>query len=259
MRLAAVTVAGVALYAWPLLGLGSPGADVAIAVSAGGLMVLVALELMTRRLDARGVALLAALAAVDAALRAALVTGIEGFSPMFFLILCAGWALGAEFGFLTGAASLLVSAVVTAGVGPWLPYEMLAAGWVGALAGLAGRSRRHRRPGTADVVLLAIVGVVTGFLYGAVTDVWDWTLTAGAPGYGFVPGLSAGELAHRFGTFYVATASAPYDAFRAAGNAVMVAVLGLPVLSALTRLRERSTLVIVEPGAELLRLSSTPS
>ncbi|MHB8719688.1 MAG: ECF transporter S component [Candidatus Dormibacteria bacterium] len=258
MRLALVSAAGAALFAWPLLGLGSPGTAMAVAISAGGLLVLVALELMTRRLDARGVALLAAIAAIDSALRAALVTGIGGFSPMFFLILCAGYALGAEFGFLAGAASLLVSALVTAGVGPWLPYEMLAAGWVGALAGLVGRARRPWRPSWLDVALLAGVGVLTGFLYGAVMDVWDWTFFRGAPGVGFVPGLSGGALAARFATFY-ATTSAAYDAFRAAGSALMVVLLGRPVLSALARLRERSTLQIVEPGQPPLWISSTPS
>ena len=35
-----------------------------------------------------------------------------------------------------------------------------------------------------------------------------------------------------------------YDAFRAAGNAVLVAILAAPVLSALVRLRRRHVVVI---------------
>ena len=243
MRLAAITVVGVALFAWPLLGLGTPGFAAGAAVSIGGLAVLVAVETMSRRIDTRGLAVIAAIAAIDSALRLALVSGIGGFSPMFLLILCAGYAMGAEFGFLCGATTLLVSALVTAGVGPWLPYEMIAAGWVGAAAGLFGARRRGRAPSVRDVAVLAITGVLTGFAYGAVMDVWDWTFFRGAADFGYVPGLDAAALAGRFGRFYLVT-SLVYDSFRAAGNAVLVVLLGGPVLAALARLYRRGELVI---------------
>jgi energy-coupling factor transport system substrate-specific component len=167
---------------------------------------------------------------------------------MFLLILCAGYAMGAEFGFLCGAVTLLVSALVTAGVGPWLPYEMIAAGWVGAAAGLAGAGRSWRAPRPRDVVILAAVGVVSGFAYGAVMDVWDWTFFRGAAGFGWVPGMPVGVAASRFAHFYLATSLA-YDGLRAAGNAVLVALLAAPVLSALGRLRRRHTLVIDDAPA----------
>jgi energy-coupling factor transport system substrate-specific component len=245
VRLAAVSAAGAALFLWPFTGLGAPGTAAAVAVSIGCVVVLLAMETMSRRLDTRGLALLAAIAAIDSALRLALVSGIGGFSPMFLLILCGGYAMGAEFGFLCGATSLLVSALVTAGVGPWLPYEMIAAGWVGAAAGLAGGPRRGRVPQRRDLAVLAIVGVVTGFTYGAVMDVWDWTFFRGAAGFGYLPGLGAGQAALRFAHFYLAT-SLVYDSFRAAGNAVLVAILGAPVIAALVRLRRRHTVVIEE-------------
>jgi energy-coupling factor transport system substrate-specific component len=151
--------------------------------------------------------------------------------------------LGVEFGFLCGATTLLVSALVTAGVGPWLPYEMIAAGWVGAAAGLAGAHRRGCAPRRRDVVVLAMVGVVCGFAYGAVMDIWDWTFFRGAAGIGYVAGLSAGATATRFAHFYLAT-SLVYDCFRAVGNAVLVALLATPVLGTLVRLRRRHTVVI---------------
>jgi energy-coupling factor transport system substrate-specific component len=200
---------------------------------------------MSRRVDTRGLAVIAAVAAIDSALRLALVTGIGGFSPMFLLILCAGYAMGAEFGFLCGAAALLVSALVTAGVGPWLPYEMIAAGWVGAAAGIAGARRRGRMPQRRDIVILAVVGIAAGFAYGAVMDVWDWTFFRGSADFGWVPGLSAGDAATRFGRFYLAT-SLVYDSLRAGGNAVLVVLLGAPVVGALVRLRRRHSLVIEE-------------
>jgi energy-coupling factor transport system substrate-specific component len=243
VRLAAISGVGAALFLWPFFGLSAPGTAAAAAVSIGCAVVLLAIETMSRRVDTRGLALIAAIAAIDAALRLALVSGIGGFSPMFFLILCAGYAMGAEFGFLCGAVALLVSALVTAGVGPWLPYEMIAAGWVGAAAGLAGAHRRGRTPQRRDVVVLAIVGVVTGFGYGAVMDVWDWTFFRGAADFGYVTGLGAAATAARFAHFYLAT-SLVYDAFRAAGNAALVLLLGAPVLGALVRLRRRHTVII---------------
>ena len=245
MRLAAVSAAGAALFAWPLLGLGAPGAAAATAVSIGGLLALFAVEALSRRIDTRGLAVIAAIAAIDSALRLALVSGIGGFTPIFLLVLCAGWAMGAEFGFLCGATTLLVSALVTAGVGPWLPYEMIAAGWVGAAAGLVGHHRRGRPPRRVDIALLAAVGIVTGFAYGAVMDLWDWTFFRGAADFGYVSGLDAASVASRFGRFYLAT-SAVYDSFRAAGNGVMVILLAGPVLSALARLRRRHA-VVIEP------------
>ena len=249
MRLAAVTVAGIALFLWPFTGWGEPGTVAAAAVSAGCVLALLTVETLSRRVDTRGLAVLAAIAAIDSALRLALVNGIGGFTPMFFLVLCAGYTMGAEFGFLCGATTLLVSALVTAGVGPWLPYEMIAAGWVGAAAGLVGAPRRGRSPRGRDVIVLALVGIVAGFAYGAVMDLWDWrTFFRDAADFGYVPGLAAGATAARFGRFYVAT-SLVYDSFRAVGNALLVLLLATPVLSALVRLDRRRTVVIEDEEA----------
>jgi hypothetical protein len=53
-------------------------------------------------------------------------------------------------------------------------------------------------------------------------------------------------LLQRFGRFYLAT-SAVWDSFRAAGDALAVIVLGLPVLAALARVRNRLTFTVAGP------------
>ena len=244
--LLAASAVGAAVFLWPFFG-GTPGVTSTTAVGLGTAAALFALELGARRLDTRGLALLAALAALDAGARAVVVTGIGGFSPIFLLVLCGGYVFGASYGFLLGAASLLVSALVTGGLGPWLPYQMFAAAWVGAAAGLVGR-RRTGRPTWVDVAILAVTGVVTGYGFGAVMDIWNWTFYQPSPGLGFHPGMPAGVTLAHFARFYLAT-SAVYDSFRAGGNAVMVVALGSPVLVALARLRARLQVEVVAEDA----------
>ena len=254
MRIWLLSLPGLLLFGWPLLGGVVPADAPAYAIALGCMLVLLVGELGARQLDSRRLALLAALAAIDAGLRLAVVIGIGGFSPVFFLILCAGWIFGPSYGFLVGSFSLFVSAFVTGGVGPWLPYQMLAAGWVGTLAGLggwlvgrlaAGRGRSGWRPSLVDLVALALVGVVTGFLFGALTDIQTWTTGyQGTPGLGWSPDLAPGAVVAHFARFYLATSLA-YDTFRAVGNALAVLLLGLPVLAGLGRLRGRLVVEIV--------------
>lgn len=248
MILLAACAIGALLFLWPFLlpalGLPVPADAAVLALALAAVGGLVVVEVATRRLDARRLALLASLAAIDSALRMALVTGIGGFNPIFLPILCAGFVLGPSFGFLAGALSLVVSALATGGVGPWLPYQLFAAGWVGLAAGVAGLP--FRGPVTwRQTLVLAAVGAALGFAYGAVMDVWDWTVYyRGAAGFGWAPGLGPAEALRRFGTFYAVT-SALYDTFRAAGNALLVLLVGAPLLAALRRLRLRMGFEVV--------------
>jgi energy-coupling factor transport system substrate-specific component len=246
MSIAVISIAGIFLFIWPFLGLGLPPEVPALAVTLGAVASLGLMEAGTRRLDPGRLALLAALAAIDAALRLILVNGIGGFSPIFFLVLAAGYEFGASYGFLVGAFSLLVSALVTGGIGPWLPYETFALGWVGASAGVAGSivravraGRRGWLPGRLDLGVLIGVAIVTGFAYGALTDIWGWVaFYRGVENIGWTPGLSPADTLAQFGRYYAVT-SFGWDAFRAGGDAIAVMVLGTPVLMALGRLRAR--------------------
>jgi energy-coupling factor transport system substrate-specific component len=233
-----VSALGLALFLWPFLGVGLPAATPALAIGLGAVSGLLCLELGTRRMDSRQLALLAALSAADAALRAALVTGIGGFSPIFLLVLCGGYALGPTFGFLLGASSLLVSALITGGMGPWVPYQLFAVGWVGMAAGMVGLLRAGHRPTWVDVGLLGALGALSGFGFGAVMDVWNWTFYPAVPQLGWSAALPPLTAVIHFAKYYLVT-SLGYDAFRAAGNLLMVAAFGLPVLAGLRRLARR--------------------
>ena len=75
---------------------------------------------------------------------------------MFFLLVLAGRVFGPGFGFVLGCTSLFASALLTAGVGPWLPFQMLGCAWVGLGAGLLPRGsgagpRSRCSPATARV------------------------------------------------------------------------------------------------------------
>ena len=95
-----------------------------------------------------------------------------------------------------------------------------------------------------DARTLALVGVLTGFGFGALMDVWDWTYFRGSPDMGWAPGMSALESLAHFGRFYLVT-SLSYDAFRAGGNLLLVLLLGPPVVAAMRRMRARFTLEVI--------------
>jgi energy-coupling factor transport system substrate-specific component len=193
-------------------------------------------------------AVLAALVAIDATLRLVIVIGLLGFSPIFFLVIAGGFVMGPSFGFAGGALTLLLSAVLTAGLGPWLPYQMLAAGWVGMGAGYLGRvTRRSASPWA--ITVLCLYGCAAGFAYGLLLDLWEWPLlvASGSSPLSWVPGTGLAALLPRFGRFYLATSLA-YDSFRAAGNVVLIALLGPAVIRALDRFRRRFLLEWAEPG-----------
>jgi energy-coupling factor transport system substrate-specific component len=244
--LALVSLLGLALFVWPFTGVALPAETATMALTIAALLALVLVGVGTHQLDNRRLALLATIAALDSGLRLALVNGVAGFSPIFFLILCAGYVYGSSFGFLAGSMSLLVSALATGGVGPWLPYEMFAAGWVGAAAGLLV-AQSTSPPRRWRLLVLAAAGIALGYAYGAATDVYDWSVFyRGVPQLGWSPGLSAGEAVRHYVRFYVST-SLVWDSFRAAGNALMVLALGPAVVAAMARFKARFTLKIEPP------------
>jgi energy-coupling factor transport system substrate-specific component len=196
------------------------------------LLAIVIAEIADGGIDAKAIAMLGVLAACGAALRP-LGAGATGVQPIFFLLIPAGRVLGRGFGFVLGALTLFASALLTAGVGPWLPFQMIGAGWVGFLAGCLPRAQ-----GRAEIWLLAVYGVVAGLAYGALLNLWFWPFSLDGstsdPGLAFVPGDSVLDNLQRFLAFDAAT-SLGFDIPRAATNFLLVLFAGRPVLNALRR------------------------
>jgi len=246
---------GAAMLGWPLVASVAPRAE---GQSAPWLLVVLvplvlatALAAVTRdRPDPRALALLGVLAALVAALRL-LGTGAGGIEPMFVLLVLAGAVLGPSLGLTLGALAMLVSALLTAGVGPWLPFQAFAAAWVGAGAGLVGRvvlpggpapQAAQARPGRRSVVVLAAYGAVAAYLYGLVTNLWFWPFALGdGTQLSYVPGGGLAENVPRFLAYTLATSTLTVDTVRAVVTAGGVLVLGRPVLGVLVRAWRRST------------------
>ncbi|MGH2536118.1 MAG: ECF transporter S component [Candidatus Promineifilaceae bacterium] len=207
----------------------------ALALISVSLLALLA-EGQGQALNAKIVAALGTLVAFAAALRFLenAIPGPAGFTPIFAPIILAGYVFGPRFGLLMGSLSLLTSALVTGGVGPWLPYQIFAAGWMGLSAGLLPRGLGPR----PTLALLAAFGFMWGFLYGAILNLYFWPFLAGDPAVSWQPGEGVGAALGRYLAFYVAT-SAVWDLAAALGNVALVLVAGLPVVRALSRFRDQ--------------------
>jgi energy-coupling factor transport system substrate-specific component len=244
---------GLLAFGWPLL----VDADAALARSTDGpwlfavvvplLLAVVVAELADGGMDAKAVALLGVLTAAGAALRA-FSGGVTGFQPLFVVVILGGRVLGPGFGFTLGATSMGASALLTGGVGPWLPFQMLGAAWVGLGAGLLPSVR-----GRAELGLLAAYGAASGLAFGVLLNLWFWPFVAGADSaIAYVPGAPVVDNLGRLLAFSLAT-SLVFDLPRAVGNAVLIVVLGRPVLAALRRASTRA--VFAEP----VRFPDAPS
>ena len=102
-------------------------------------------------MDARVLAILGVLSAVNALLRGVSARAPAGIELVFFLLILAGRVFGPGFGFVLGCTSLFASALMTAGVGPWLPLPDARArpgsGWAPACCRAGSPARRDRDAG----------------------------------------------------------------------------------------------------------------
>jgi energy-coupling factor transport system substrate-specific component len=197
------------------------------------LAAIVLAELTSGGMDAKSVAMLGMLAAVGGALRA-LGPGTAGLEPSFAVIILGGRVFGRGFGFVLGATTLFTGALITGGVGPWLPFQMMAAGWVGFLAGCLPPAR-----GRVEVAVLAAYAVVAGLAYGLVMNIWFWPFASYGPEVSYVAGDPVAANVGRYAVFYLTT-SLLWDLGRAAMSLLVVLLAGSALLRALRRAGRRA-------------------
>ena len=199
-------------------------------------LAVLLVELQGQAAGAKTVATLGILVAATATLRFIEVgiPGPAGFSPIFAPIILGGYVFGARFGFLMGAMTMLVSAFMTAGVGPWLPYQMFTAGWIGLTAGWLP----HLKSARGEIILLLFFSLVWGFAYGGIMNLYTWPYLAGDQTTSWSAGIGLGDTLRRYFAFYITT-SLVWDSAAAIGNVIMMAALGLPTVRALTRFQGR--------------------
>lgn len=262
--LAVASVAGMMMLVWPLLVRqptgGQVGPPFVFLALLPVVIVVVLAEVSEGGLDPRVLAVLGVLSAVNAVLRG-LSPGTAGVELVFFLLILAGRVFGPGFGFVLGCTSLFASALLTGGVGPWLPFQMLCSAWVGMGAGLLPR----RVTGRAEISMLAAYGVVAAYAFGILLNLssWPFVLGVAAPGHtglAFVPGDPLSANLHRFLIYTLVTSTGSFDTGRAITNAVAIVLLGPAVLTTLRRAARRVVIAgVVGPSAPPAPLPISPA
>ena len=238
-----VAVVGVAAFLYPfwLPSTALPGAahgtDAPLWTAAISVLVVAALALEVRRGTMNGatVAVLGVLAASAGLLRLVELPGNN--AGIFFLVVLGGVAFGPRFGLLLGLTAMAASAFITGGIGPWLPFQMLGLGAMGATSGVLGRFTGRLEP-HVEIGVVAAFGWLWGFLYGAILNLWSWPLFQGNGPTLWRPGLGVVDTARHYWSYYIATSLA-WDAAGALFNALLIAALGLTLLATLRRFAHR--------------------
>jgi energy-coupling factor transport system substrate-specific component len=164
--------------------------------------------------------------------------GAAGVELIFFLLVLGGRALGPGFGFVLGCTTLFASAIITGGVGPWMPYQMFGCALVGFGAGCLPAAS-----GRAELWMLVSYGAASAWLYGLMLNLSFWPFALGTDtNLSYVPGAPVAENVRRY-LLFDATTSMGWDTGRAITNALLLVVAGRPILAALRRAARRASFV----------------
>ena len=186
-------------------------------------------------LSSQRVALLGVLAALNAMVRL-MGAGVAGIETAFALIVLAGYVFGSRFGFSLGVLSILASAIIGGGIGPWLPFQLIGAALVGAGAGLL--PKRKQLP--AKLFLLSFYSVLASYFYGIFLTAWTWPLFVG-PGtsISYLEGAPIWENISRFVQFEIISGGLLWDTGRAITTVTLIVLIGKVILQTLERVTTR--------------------
>lgn len=212
-------------------------------------ILLILFDVQYSLLDSKIIAFLGVLIAINAGIRFLenALPGPAGFSPTFFLIILVGYTFGGRLGFLMGAMTMFISGLITGGVGPWLPGQMITAGWVGQSAAILKFIVKQLRweGKTAEVILLSAFGAFWGLLYGLIMNLWFWPFLAGTASQAWMPSQGLMDNLQRYSAYYLAT-SVVWDITRSVGNVLITLGLSRPVIKIFHRFQERFSFTIKE-------------
>ena len=226
----------IAIFAWPLYAVNESQTESSLAQTVfilltPILLVLVLATFTAEGVDSRQLALLGVLIALNAVIRM-LGAGFGGIETSFFLIIISGFVFRPKFGFAVASLSMLVSGLLTGGVGPWLPFQMLAAGLVGAGAGLLPRLK-HRSLETASLIVYA---VLASYFYGVLMTLWNWPFLAGTgTSISYIPGGGFETNLIKFVQYQLLSGGLAWDTGRAITTSLLIALTAPALLAALDR------------------------
>jgi energy-coupling factor transport system substrate-specific component len=235
--IAVSALASLVMFTWPLLISGTDVNQAGVAQASfialmPLLLMVMLIEFGSGKLDSRRLALLGLLIAINAVLRL-LGAGVSGIETVFFLIILGAYVFGPGFGFMLGTGSLFVSALLGAGVGPWLPFQMMAAGLVGLGAGLIKDGSVKR---AFERTILSGYALVASFAYGALMTMWNWPFLAGVgSSLSYQPGGELMENLLAFLRYEIFTGGLVWDLGRAVTTIVLIAITGKTLLTTLRR------------------------
>ena len=167
-------------------------------------------------MSARDLTLVATLGGLAAAGRV-LFAPLPDVQPVTVMVAAAGVALGPRRGFAVGAIAALASNFFL-GQGVHTPWQMLAWGGCGLLAGVFQPILRRRLP-------FALFCLLLGFAFGTLMDTWEW--------FTFYP--------HTWAALTTILAQGlPFNIAHATGNLVLALVAGPELRRVLERQERRS-------------------
>jgi len=230
------TLAALAIFSWPLYAVNESQSESGLAQTVFIILtpILITMVLSTftsNGVDSRQLALLGVLIAINAVIRM-LGAGFGGIETSFFLIVISGFVFRPKFGFAVGSLSMLVSGLLTGGVGPWLPFQMMAAGLVGAGAGLLPRMKNR----WVETTSLIAYGLVASYIYGILMTLWNWPFLAGlGTSLSYEPGGGFETNVVNFIQYQLLSGGLAWDTGRAITTSVLLVLTAPALLAALDR------------------------
>ena len=132
---------------------------------------------------------------------------LPAFKPITAIVIVTAIWMGPECGFMVGSLTAVISNFYF-GQGPWTPFQMVAWGLIGVLAGILSKSLKSNK------VWLYTFGFLAGVLYSNFMDIWTvlWY------GQGFVWSMYKAAL----------ITAIPYVASNAVSNVIFLMLIGRP-------------------------------